>query len=38
MDDLINIENLKKTYQIVDDSLQSLDNKSVQMISIIGLV
>lgn len=38
MDDLINIENLKKTYQIVDDSLQSLDNKSVQMISIIGVM
>lgn len=38
MDDLINVENIKKAYQIVDDTNQSLDNKSVQMISIIGIM
>ena len=38
MDDLINVENMKRSYQIVDDTISSLDNKSVQMISIIGLM
>lgn len=38
MDDLINVENMKQSYQIVDDTIQSLDNKSVQMISIIGIM
>lgn len=37
-DDLINVENMKKSYQLVDDSIRSLDNKSVQMISIIGVM
>lgn len=38
MDDLINVENIKRSYQIVDDTIQNLDNKSVQMISIIGIM
>lgn len=38
MDDLINVENMKTSYRIVDESIQSLDNKAVQMISIIGIM
>ena len=38
MDDLINVENMKRSYQIVEDTISSLDNKSVQMISIIGVM
>lgn len=31
MDDLINVEDMKKSYAIIDETIQSLDNKSVQM-------
>ena len=37
-DDLINVENMKESYKLVDDSIRNLDNKSVQMISIIGVM
>lgn len=38
MDDKISMENMKKAYDIVDDTIKDLDNKSFQLISIIGVM
>ncbi|WP_295589386.1 hypothetical protein [uncultured Methanobrevibacter sp.] len=38
MDDNITMQNMKTAYQIIEDGIRDLDNKSFQMISILGIM
>ena len=38
MDDKISMENMKRAYNIVDDTIGDLNNKSYQLITIIGVM
>lgn len=38
MDDIITMQNMKTAYQIIDDGIRDIDNKSFQMISILGVM
>lgn len=38
MDDSTTMENMKTAYQIIEEAIRDLDNKSFQMISILGIM